>query len=338
MRVASRAPVRIEFGGGGTDIPTYSNRHTGVVLSSTINKYVYSTLKPTHNTDLKVIKTDQSKSALFKDVHDLSYNGDSDLIKAVIKRLKINYGCEIYLRGDVPPDSGLGSGATATVSLIGMFNQLRHKNKLSHYSIAQTAFETMKYELDVQGGKQSFYSSVFGGFNFTEFLEGGHVRVNQIRPSKQTRLDLEKGMLLVYAGRREKIKSQTILKDQESLYKESKKIILLDKLKNYAYEMKDRLLASDIEGFAKLINQAYETKKILNPSISNKKIDAICNLARKNGAMFNRIQGAGGGGHLIIYCDLNKEHVVQKSLLEKGITSIPFSFTKTGLETWQGNQ
>lgn len=337
MRITSRAPLRIEFAGGGTDIPSYSDRHNGFVLNATINKYVYATLKPIHTSDVKVIKTETNESLLFKDVKDLVYNGDSDLVKAIIKRMKINYGGEIHLRSDVPPDTGLGNGATAAVTLVGLFNTLRHEKKLSEYEISETAFETMKYELDIQGGKQSFYSSVFGGFNFIEFLENGFTRVNRVRVRRQDVLELEKNLLLIYIGKREKESgSQNILRTQESLYGKSEKAILLEKLKDLAWEMRDLLTRGDIPGFAQKLNEAFETKKKLYPEITNQKIEDICELVKKHGAIATRIQGAGGGGHLITYCEPNKEHAVTKALLEKGITCIPFNFTERGLEVWEG--
>lgn len=338
MRIASRAPLRIEFGGGGTDIPSYSDRFGGCVLNATINRYVYSTLKPTHNPDLRVFKTESNESVLFKDLKDLAYNGDLDLIKAVIKKMKINYGCEINIRSDSPPDSGLGNGASTAISLIGLFNQLRFENKLTQYQIAELAHNTLKYELDIQGGKQGFYSSCFGGFNYIEFLEGGFTRINKIKISRKDLLDLEKSLLLIYIGKRDfGFESQKVLRNQESFYNSQEKQKTLEKLKQLAAEMKDYLERGDLNSFADKMNQAFETKKILYPDITNPKINDICDLAKKHGAIATRIQGAGNGGHLLAFCDYNKEYSVSKALNERGISCIPFSFTNEGLEVWEGN-
>lgn len=338
MRITARAPVRLEFGGGGTDIPSYADRYGGCVLNATINKYAYAGLKPTHSTEVKIIKTETNESLLFKDAKDFSYNGDLDLIKAVIKRMKINYGCDIFFRAEVPPESGLGNGATAAVAMVGLFNHLRHEKKLGEYEMAELAYETMKYELDIQGGKQAFYSSVFGGFNFIEFLENGYTRVNKLKIKKETVLELEKHLLLVYLGKREKEEtSQTIIREQEQQYAKVESTVTLEKLKEIAYEMKDRLEHDDLNAFAEKMNQAFETKKKLNPGITNQRIEDISKLAKEQGALATRIQGSGAGGHMILYCDANKEHTVSKALLERGINCIPFSFVNKGLEVWEGN-
>ncbi len=338
MRITGRGPIRIEFGGGGTDIPSYSDRNGGCVLNATINKYAYASLKPSHNTDVHLITTETNESLLFKDAKDLAYNGDQDLIKAIIKRMKINYGCEISFRSEVPPDSGLGNGATAAVTMVGIFNHLRFENKLNDYQIAEMAHDTMKYELDIQGGKQAFYSSVFGGFNFIEFLENGFVRVNQVKIKASTITELEKHLLLVYLGPREKAEtSQNILKAQEQKYGEDEKLSTLEKLKELAREMKEHLESNDLTKFGEKMNLAFQTKKKLNPNISNQKIEDITDLAKKNGALATRIQGSGGGGHLLILCDWNKERKVSSALLEKGVNCISYSFVNKGLEVWEGS-
>ncbi|HIH14784.1 MAG: hypothetical protein QT08_C0009G0028 [archaeon GW2011_AR17] len=338
MKITARAPIRIEFGGGGTDISSFADRYGGCVLNATINKYAYTSLKPNHNTDLKIIKTETNESLLFKDTKDLAYNGDLDLMKAIIKRMKINYGCDIFFRAEVPPDSGLGNGATAAVSMIGAFNHLKHEKKLGDYEIAELAYEAMKYELDIQGGKQAFFSSVFGGFNFIEFLENGFTRVNKVKIKKQTIAELEKHLLLVYLGKREKEESsQNIIRQQEQHYEKVENIATLEKLKEIAWEMKERLEHGDLNGFGEKMEKAFETKKILNPNITNQRIEDISKLAKENGAISTRIQGSGGGGHMIILCDTNKEHTVSKVLLEKGINSIPYTFIDRGLEVWEGN-
>lgn len=338
MRITARAPVRIEFGGGGTDIPSYADRYGGCVLNATINKYAYAGIKPTHSTEVRIAKTETNESLLFKDAKDLTYNGDQDLIKAVIKRMKVNYGCDIFFRAEVPPESGLGNGATAAVAMVGLFNHLRHEKKLNEYDIAERAYETMKYELDIQGGKQAFYSSVFGGFNFIEFLENGYTRVNRLKIKPKTLLELEKSLLLVYLGKREKeTSSQNIIREQEQQYAKVENTVFLEKLKEIAYEMKDRLEHGDLSGFAEKINQAFETKKKLNPGITNQRIEEISRLAKEQGALATRIQGSGAGGHMIIYCDANKEHAVTKALLEKNLNCIPYSFVEKGLEIWEEN-
>ena len=49
MIIRSKAPLRISFSGGGTDLPHWYEEHGGAVFSSTINRYAYATLYPRAN-------------------------------------------------------------------------------------------------------------------------------------------------------------------------------------------------------------------------------------------------------------------------------------------------
>ena len=98
MIIRSRAPVRISFGGGGTDLAPYCNIYGGVVLSATINKYVYVTVIPNDTKSIKITSVDYKKSLTFGNLKDIKFDGDIDLIKAVILRMKPDFGFETRFR------------------------------------------------------------------------------------------------------------------------------------------------------------------------------------------------------------------------------------------------
>ena len=125
MIIRSRAPVRISFGGGGTDLAPYCNIYGGVVLSATINKYVYVTIIPNDTKKIKIISVDYKKSLTFGNLKDIKFDGDIDLIKAVVLRMKPEFGFDLIRRSDVPPNTGLGSSAAVAVATIGAFNHCR---------------------------------------------------------------------------------------------------------------------------------------------------------------------------------------------------------------------
>ena len=41
----AKAPLRISFGGGGTDVSPYTEQHGGAVLSTTINRFAYAMVR-----------------------------------------------------------------------------------------------------------------------------------------------------------------------------------------------------------------------------------------------------------------------------------------------------
>ncbi len=335
MQIKSRAPTRIEFGGGGTDIEPYVSQNGGCVLNATINKYVYATLKPTHGKDVNIFASDYKRSILFEDLKNMSPDPDVALMKAVVEAMNVRYGVDISLRSDVPPDTGLGSGATVLVSAIGLLNHLKHDKALEKHEIAELAVDIEK-KLGRKGGVQAHYAAVYGGINKIE-LKDGRAKVTTLQLKKSTLLELEKNLLLVYVGRRETNAAQNLLSNQQKSYRERDKKELLDKLKELCYEMTFALKRGDSDHFGELMGKAWSYKRILNPKMTTEKLEAIYNLAMANGAMGGRMIGAGGGGHMLFYCESGKEQMVANKLQEKGLKIIDFSFEFDGLQTWEAD-
>ena len=327
MIIRSRAPYRIEFGGGGTDMPPYVNNYGGCAVNATINKYSYATLIPSKD-GLK-INAEHKKTFLFRDFSSVKYDGDLDLIKAVIKQMKPDINLEIFLRNDMAPNSGLGTGASSAIATIGLTNFFADKN-LNKYEIAELSYKILSEELGLIGGKQNHYATSFGGLNFIEFNSKGITRVSPLNLKKEAVMELQKHLLLVYDGRRTD-SNITLGKQAE---KSVNKTEILDKLKATALDMRYALEKGDFGHFGNLLNIAWQTKKELNPNITSHYIDRIYNIAMKNGALGGRIMGAGGGGHMLFYCEPNKEHLVAKKLQENGANITDFSFDMEGLQVW----
>jgi D-glycero-alpha-D-manno-heptose-7-phosphate kinase len=99
--------------------------------------------------------------------------------------------------------------------------------------------------------------------------------------------------------------------------------------------MKNSLLQQRLDDFGDLLHSAWESKKGLSPLISNSKIDAMYETARKNGAIGGKITGAGGGGYMLLYCQFEKKHKVAESLKAMGALPTEFAFERRGLQTWR---
>lgn len=334
--IRSRAPLRIAFGGGGTDLAPYTEEKGGCVLNATINKYVYGTLQLRDDKKIKVISADYKKSSLYNDIEKLREDEDVDLIKAVIKRMDVNYGFELFVRSDVPPNTGLGSSASVAVAAIGLFNYFHKSNYLSCHEIAELAFRVEDENLGNIGGRQDQYAASYGGFNFFEFKGEDFVKINPLNLPEAILYELEKNLLLVYIGKREESgKIQKLLKRQQRSYREKEKRKYLDLMKKLAYQSYYALLQGKLSQFGKLLGSAWEAKKKLNPAVTNKYIDNLYNIALEKGALGGRVTGAGGGGHLIIYCRPNTEQEISRALRKAGAEIIDFSFEDKGLRVWE---
>ncbi|GAI07071.1 unnamed protein product, partial [marine sediment metagenome] len=148
--------------------------------------------------EIKVNSLDYNTTVKYEKEEDLAYNGELDLVKSVIKNMKVmGRGVEVYLHSDAPPGSGLGSSSTMVVSLIGLFKHWLNV-PLTNYDIADLAYQIERIDLGIKGGLQDQYAATFGGFNFIEFLKDA-VIVNPLKIPDDIVEELNYNLLLLAA-------------------------------------------------------------------------------------------------------------------------------------------
>ena len=335
MIVRSKAPLRISFAGGGTDVSPYLDDRGGVVLSATIDKYAYASLRVRPEPSITVQSLDYDIVAKYDTDHDLAYDGELDLVKAVLHSLTngCREGLDFFIHSDAPPGSGLGSSSTMVVALIGALKHFR-RLPLTHYEIAELAYRIERKDLGIQGGMQDQYAAVFGGFNFMEFGSSA-VIVNPLRIDPDVVNELQYNLLLCYTGKRRL--SAKIIQSQVDGYakREVDVVRAMDELKVLTVEMKNALLQGRLDDFGGLLHEAWMHKKKMARQISNPEIDLLYETARKSGAIGGKITGAGGGGYMFLYCRFGKKHLVAEALEKLGAKVVDFSFEPCGLQTWE---
>lgn len=327
----ARAPLRISFCGGGTDVDPYPAERGGVVLSTTVDKYAYASLRPRKDDRLRITSLDYDIVANYHR-SKLDYDGELDLVKAVARHFEMPSGADLFIHSDAPPGTGLGSSSTMCVALAGVFADWL-RVPLTNYEIAELTYRIEREELQIAGGRQDQYAATFGGFNYIEFLADATV-VNPLRIRPELVHELEYNLLLCYTGKTRR--SDNIVASQAKAFVEGEKKVVgaLDKMKLLTADMKTALLLGDLPRFGKLLHTAWLEKKRLSRKISSDRIDNLYQVARRHGALGGKILGAGGGGYLLVYVPFSKKHHVARVLTEAGGEVVPFSFTEGGLSVW----
>lgn len=335
MIVRSKAPLRISFAGGGTDVPPYPQEKGGVVLNCTINKYAYASINPTEEDKTTIESLDYDIMAKYDFDEDLRYNGELDLVKSVIKNMGSKKGGHLFLHCDAPPGSGLGSSSTMCVAMIGAFQKWLNK-PLTDYDISKLAYFIEREDLGISGGYQDQYASTFGGFNFMEFQKD-RVIVNPLKIKREVLQELEYNLLLCYTGGTRL--SANIIDDQTSGFvkKNVDVVHALDTTKRLAIELKDCLMHSDLSRFGEILHEGWMVKKKFSSKITNPTIDKLYEIARQNGALGGKLLGAGGGGYILLYCDFGRKYEISKILTKAGGQIVDFSFEPNGVQTWVVN-
>jgi len=351
--IRARAPVRIDFAGGWTDVALFAQQRPGAVVNAAISIYSYATIsnhtqpsstnsenqiprqleKISSNANLTIYSADFDIFVEAEDIKKLEYNGQVDLVKAALRRMEIERGFDIVTRSNAPAGSGLGTSATMGVALFAALAQMSGRQMLS-YEVAELASDIEKTELGIRGGKQDHYASALGGFNFMEFF-GENVRFAQLPLSDDTILELQKNLVLCYTGTSRL--SGDIHSHVTKAFERGDKAtcLAIDRLKDIARETKQALMSGDLDRFAELLSENWENQKRLHPSVTNGQIDRLFEVAMRSGALGGKACGAGGGGCVVFYAAANREHLLRKALEEAGVRVIDFEFASHGLQTWQ---
>src|ERR1700728_1165733 len=337
MRVIrAKAPLRVSFAGGGTDVPPFPEREGGLVLSATINRYAHGTLRPRVDGKIRVESLDLGMALEYGAEESVDYDGKLDLVKAAIRRvaqLEEPRGIDLFLHTAAPPGSGLGASSALIVSLIGLLQDF-HKLSLTDYEIAHIAWQVEREDLGLPGGLQDQYAATFGGFNFIEF-HADRVIVNPLRISPDIVNELEHNLLLCYTGTTRR--SDRIIEDQTRRFEQGnpEALLALSQQKQFAIDMKNALLRRRLDDFGDLLDCAWQAKKQISTKISNPTIDELYEVAQKTGALGGKITGAGGGGYILFYCCFERKHKVAEAMRSMGAIPTDFAFETHGLQTWR---
>jgi D-glycero-alpha-D-manno-heptose-7-phosphate kinase len=328
----ARAPLRLSFCGGGTDVSPYPEEHGGVVLSATINQYAYASLRPRRDSRVTLASLDYDMAAKYDHPRGMRFDGQLDLLKAAIRAIEVRHGLDLWVHCDAPPGSGLGSSSTMMVALIGVLSEWLRRPMDGH-EVAELAYRVERVDLGLAGGRQDHYAAAFGGFNFIEFGRDANV-VNALRVRPEVVRELEYRLLLCYMGQTRQ--SARIIERQTQNYREGKTatVAALHRLKAQTLEMKKALLLGDVDGMGELLHEAWESKKRLERDISNPHVDRLYRLARREGAIGGKMPGAGGGGYFLLLTRFDRKHRVAAALEKHGAQAVPFQFEPAGLATW----
>lgn len=338
MIYRGRAPLRVSFAGGGTDLSPFVEEHGGVVLSATIDRYAYASLRM--RTDHRIhVRSLDLDSVLETHVGDpLHFDGNLDLIKGCLRRLATDEnsygtGIEFFLETDAPPGSGLGASSALVVAVIGALAEWRQL-PLTKYEIARVAWEIERKDVHIAGGLQDQYAAAFGGFNLIEFHGTDNVVVNPLRVDPDIVRELQYNLILVFTGSTRE--GSKLIDHQVAAYVERKPGVAdaLHKMKELTIGAKDALLKGRLEDFAQLLHQEWEAKQKVAASVTTDRLNDLYAESRRLGVIGGKVSGAGGGGFMLLYCPFDRKAGVIDRMQAMGGEVFPVAFEPEGMQHW----
>jgi D-glycero-alpha-D-manno-heptose-7-phosphate kinase len=309
------------LGGGGTDLPAYYSKYGGFFISGAIDKYMYLAV---HNRFERGLRIGYSKTEIVDDFEKVNH----PLVRESLRLLGIREGIEIISFADAPASTGLGSSGSFTVGLLRALYEYKRTFKKPE-EIAEEACDIAMNKLKEPSGKQDEYVASLGGLRAYEIDTSGKVNSRMLKISDDTVTELENGILMFYTGMTRS--SGEVLKKQQEQVKSSSSgtVEKMHEIKRIGKESCRALETGDLKKFGELLHEHWVVKRGLTDNMSSDSIDRWYKIARENGAIGGKIQGAGGGGFLMLYCD-NGRSKLRSVLRREGLVEYRFRFDFEG--------
>jgi D-glycero-alpha-D-manno-heptose-7-phosphate kinase len=329
--IVAHAPLRLSFGGGGTDLPAYYERYGGLVVSSAIGAACHVRIEQHPGNDVLIRSLDYRKMTVVPAREAITLEEPLSLPRAVLQWFeqvaRRPSGISITMEADVAPGSGLGSSSAMTVALVTAIARHLRIPMLKH-EIAAAACEI---EIDILGhpiGRQDQYASALGGLNMLTFSPG-NVEVEPLNLPTGIERSLQEHLLLLSTRRTRN--SASVLQEQRKASRSDNEVIArLHGIKTLAQRMADALQEGDIAGFGGLLDESWQLKRRLATGVTSVDIDRWYAMAQELGAYGGKIAGAGGGGFLLLCVPVASRPTISKALQREGLRPLEITFDHKG--------
>jgi len=305
--ILAKAPLRVSFFGGGSDIPTHFATWGGATISTAINNYVYVAVMHTPHDHIKVT---YSKLECVTDVEDIQ----NEIVRNALKFFGIKSNIEITSFADIPTiGNGLGGSSAFTCALVKALSAYLGYEYVNPYTIAKTACHI---EIDLCGwkiGMQDQFASAFGGMNYIEYAnELGNGRVDVKRLDSNS---VENYMILIPTN-----VEHHAAKILDSINFEAKTFVIRQLADMARMQGTQRV---NINEYGGLLNSAWILKKQMSEGISSTEIDSMYDRCQSAGAFGAKLLGAGGGGYMLALTDSKsaiRQEFSDRTCLDVGIS------------------
>jgi len=309
--IVTRAPTRIDFGGGWTDVPPYANEVGGFVCNLAIARY--ATISLSHGDETEPVGAE---------------TGDRAIITAAARRFRV-HDARVSVTSDFPIGAGLGGSSAVGVATVAAFAALRGQT-MNPTAIAELSREIEIGDVGIPGGRQDHYAAAYGGALALRFSAGG-VDVRPISLSGKVRSEIERRCIIIHTGQ-SRISGETITAVMDAYAQKVPRVLnSLMRMREIAEEMADALSRGNFDKLATLVTEQWMHQRALHPAIPTPLIDEIIARAEGAGAIAAKALGASGGGCVLLMARNDRVESVRKAVESLG-EILPFTIAQDGVE------
>jgi D-glycero-alpha-D-manno-heptose-7-phosphate kinase len=300
----ARAPARLDFGGGWTDVPPYGAEMGGFVCNVAIARYAVVTFRegasPVSSVD--------------------------DLTMAAMRRARLA-GVGVALTTDFPPGAGLGGSSAVGVALQGAIASWRSE-VADRDELARRSRAVEVDELGVAGGWQDHYAAAFGGALGLTFTDG--IAVRELPLDDALAADLERRCIVAYTGV-SRISGDTITAVLDAYRERAAPVVqALARMAELARAMADAIAARSLDDLGALVDEHWTHQRALHPRITTPGIERALGAARDAGAIGGKALGASGGGCILAIASDGRERDVRDAVARVAAL-VPFGVDRKGV-------
>ncbi len=335
MIARARAPTRLDLAGGFTDVPPYSARVGGVVVSVAISLYAHAVVRRRRG-GVALHALDYGAHVSARKAAELPVEGDLALLAAAAKRHGSRGEFEIVTHADYPPGSGLGGSGAMGVAVVAALAASRGKAPL-RAEIAQQAHRLETRDAGVPGGRQDQYCAALGGFEYLQF-EDPAVRATRLEPPPACVRDLEQHLVLCYAGA-SRFSGRTIVRVMERYEAGDPGVTAaLDGIRACGTAMRDALLRGDVAAVGEVLAADWRHMQALGPELRTPAMQVLEEAAARAGVRAWKACGSAAGGCLLFLAPPGEDPAVAEALRRAGGTVLRYTFDVTGVEAWPSQE
>jgi D-glycero-alpha-D-manno-heptose-7-phosphate kinase len=317
--VITRTPFRISFFGGGTDYPAWYREHGGAVLSTTINKYCYLSVRrlpPFFEHRIRLAYSQVEQCRELDEIHHPAF-------REILRFKNVSANVEAHYDADLPARSGMGSSSAFAVGLLHALHALQGR-LVSKMKLAEEAIHVERHILGEAVGNQDQVAAAHGGLNYIRFNRDDSIVVEPIALDAGLIREFEQQLMLWFTGT-VRIASQIARTYSETLTEKAAALHAMGNMANQGISLLERAAFSE---FGDLLHEAWVLKQGLSKEVTSDRIKEIYDSARTAGALGGKILGAGGGGFMLLVVPPSKQGAVRQAL--RGLLEVPFAFERQG--------
>lgn len=334
--VRARAPVRVDFAGGWTDVPLFASAEGGIVVNAALALHVLVECRTGGGT-IRLRAEDVHEHVTVKSSTGLVYDGKLDLHKAALNMMPVSGGIEVLTRSDVPAGSGLGASGALDVALLGALARVREE-VFSPAELAEMGFYLEARELGLEGGRQDQLAAAHGGWMQLAFAGEDGVERRSLDPDPEHADALAATMVLAYTGHSH-FSAKTHRRVWDSYQEGAADVVdALRIMRDVAGETADALRAGDWPRLGALMDENWRQQRRLDVTIATDAMGRVEDAARSAGAWGLKATGAGAGGCLLAVAPPGRVADVARAVEAAGAEVLPVAFDFEGLTVWEGDE